>query len=137
MSYDIYLRGTPRECPHCGRFDIEPDCPNPTYNLTEIFDLALTGEPLPNPTVSEGQVVLLGAATDRPRGLRVLSGRVAADTLPMIAAAQARMADPAWTARFAALAPANGWGTVADAVSIFATLHRLATECPTHTWEIH
>jgi hypothetical protein len=30
MSYDIYLRG-----------DKEPDLPNPTYNLTPIFDLAL------------------------------------------------------------------------------------------------
>lgn len=47
MSYDIYLRSEP--CDKCGRGGEEPELPNPTYNLTPIFDLALTGEPLPNP----------------------------------------------------------------------------------------
>ena len=75
MSYDIYLRKLPSPCPTCGHEAPAPapDLPDPTYNLTPIFDLALTGEPLPNSNVSEAAVVLLHQETDRPRGLRLLT----------------------------------------------------------------
>ena len=39
MSYTISLEGP--ACPTCGRQGDRPECPDPTYNLTEIFDLAL------------------------------------------------------------------------------------------------
>ncbi len=135
MSYDIYLRGQP--CPHCGRSAGEPDLPDPTYNLTPIFHLALTGEPPPNPDVSEGQVVVLGAKTDRPRGLRVLSGRPARETLPELCAALERFADTALTEDFRRLEPDNGWGDLAGAVNVVSQLHAAAVAHPDHVWEIY
>lgn len=135
MSYDIYLRRPP--CPTCGHLDAGPDLPDPTYNLTEIFDLALTGEPFPNPDVGEGAVVLFRTKTDRPRGLRMLSGRVASDTLVMIENAIRRMDDPAWTARFIALEPENKWGDFPGARRVMQMLFDAAKKHPDHVWEIH
>lgn len=134
MSYDIYLRG--KECPACGhRAVCDADLPGPTYNLTPIFDLALTGEPYPNPDVGEAGVVLLGAQTDRPRGLRVLSGRKASDTVRMLKHALLRIAeDPA---PFRKLEPENGWGDLKGAVSVLERLHEAAIENPDLFWEIH
>ena len=78
MSYDIYLRTKKPPCGECGRaFENSYISWIPTYNLTPIFDRALTGEELPNPDVSEAQVVLFKEKTDRPRGLRLLSGHKA------------------------------------------------------------
>jgi hypothetical protein len=135
MSYDIYLRG--EKCDKCGHAPEEPDLPNPTYNLTPIFDLALTGEPLPNADVPEGHVVLLGAKTDRPRGLRLLSGRKASDTKAMLANALARLRDPAWHDRFVALEPSNKWGDLKGAVRVLEKLAIAADEYPGNVWEIH
>ncbi len=137
MSYDIYLR-TPR-CPTCGRSGDEVgDLPDPTYNLTAIFDLALTGEPLPNPEISEFSTVLLGEKPERPRGLRLLSGRKAKDTIAMIENALARLADPVWTERFVALEPPNKWGTLKDAVFVMQRLLDAAKECgEEYEWLIH
>ena len=135
MSYNIYLRGAP--CPTCGHEADQSDLPNPTYNLTEIFDLALTGEPLPNPDVAEGAVVLFRVKTDRPRGLRVLTGRKASDTIEMIENALKRMSDPLWHARFVALEPENGWGTLQGAREVMQRLLQAANEYPAHIWEIH
>lgn len=137
MSYDIYLRGTPDPCPTCGHTAEEPELPNPTYNLTAIFDLLLTGEALPNPYVGEGAVVVLGKKTDRPRGLRVLSGLRAADTIEMISKALDRALDPAWRARLIALEPSNGWGTLQGAREVLTELIRAAMEHPNNMWEIH
>lgn len=134
MSYDIYLRGD--ECATCGHMPEGPDGHHPTYNLTPIFDLALTGEPLPNPEVGEFGVVLLKEKTDRPRGLRILSGRKARDTVPMLENGLKRLEDPAWRERFAALEPANKWGTHADAIRVFNYLLHDATTYPEHTWSI-
>lgn len=134
MSYDIYLR-EPR-CEACGRGGGSPIDHNPTYNLTPIFDLALTGEPMPNPDVSEAGVVLFGQQTDRPRGLRVLSGRKAADTMTALENGLRRLRDPDWAARFRALEPENRWGTHADAIKVFEYLIKDAKEYPEHVWEI-
>ena len=137
MSYDIYLI-TPR-CPTCGRSgDSFGDLPDPTYNLTAIFDLALTGEPLPNPETSEFSTVILGAKTDRPRGLRVLSGRKAKDTIVMLENAVGRLEDPAWRDRFIALEPPNKWGDLPGAVYVMKKLLDAGRECgPEFEWLVH
>lgn len=135
MSYDVYLRSEP--CPHCQRKGYEPDLPDPTYNLTPIFDLALTGEPMPNTDVGEGAVVLLGAKTDRPRGLRILDGRKASDTAKQLSAAMHRLEDPDMRARFVALEPTNKWGTLPDALSVMRRLREAAVEFPDNVWEVH
>ena len=135
MSYSVYLRAP--TCPTCGRGGIDPYCPDPTYNLTEIFDLAFTGEPMPNAGVSEGAVVLLGAKTDRPRGLRLLSGRSARETFGMFAAALHRMLDPSMRAAFVALEPSNGWGNLTGAIEVMQELRKLAEQHPDHVWEVH
>lgn len=137
MSYDIDLEPTVKECEQCKRPFEGVSGPNPTYNLTGIFDLALTGEPLPNPDVGEGAVVLLGAKTDRPRGLRILNGRVASDTVATMHAALLRLRSPAMHKQFRALEPDNGWGTMDDAVATFERLIKLATDHPTLVWNIH
>lgn len=137
MSYDIYLRSDPETCPTCGRRGFEPDLPDPTYNLTPIFDRALTGEDLPNPDVSECAVVLFRKETDRPRGLRLLSGRKAKDTADWLRKALAHVNDPANAATFCALEPENKWGTLEDAQYVFGKLIEAAAEYPEHKWEVH
>jgi hypothetical protein len=134
MSYDIYLRGS--ECPTCKRKGPEPILPNPTYNLTAIFDFALTGESLPNPDVSEGQVVIFKAPTDRPRGLRILSGRRAEETITVLEEALARIQSPALEESFRALLPANGWGTLPGAIVVLEILLEEARQHPWNVWEI-
>lgn len=140
MSYDIYIRSK-HFCPHCGRDSIraedsyEGDLPEPTYNLTPIFDLALTGEELPNENVSEFGVVILKEKTDRPRGLRVLSGRKVGETIDMLSVALQRIADD--PERFRKLEPENKRGTLKDAVWVFERMRDAARECnPEATWEI-
>ena len=110
MSYDIYLRKLPSPCPTCGHEAPAPapDLPDPTYNLTPIFDLALTGEPLPNSNVSEAQI------------------RVALEKLN----------DPAHRSAFRALEPSNGWGTTKDAIYVMERLLTAAMSYPDSTWEI-
>ncbi len=137
MSYDIYLRGDPGRCPTCGRKPSEPDLPDPTYNLTAIFDRALTGEDLPNPDVNEAMVVLFRKETDRPRGLRLLSGRKAKDTAEWLCKALAHLNDPASEEMFRALEPENKWGSLEGARSTFKALLAAAEEYPEHRWEIH
>jgi hypothetical protein len=134
MSYDIYLRATP--CPTCGH-SYEPDLPDPTYNLTPIFDRALTGEDLPNSEVSEFAVVILKEKTDRPRGLRVLSGRKAKDTKDWIAKAVAHLEDPAEESAFRALEPENKWGDLEGAREVMKALLEAAERFPEHVWEVY
>ncbi len=133
MSYDVYLHGP--KCEKCGRQDTEYG-PDPTYNLTPIFDRALTGEELPNPGVGEIDVVLFGEETDRPRGLRLLSGKRAGDTKAVLDAAIDRLSDHKNADTFAKLAPENGWGTVEGALTVLNKLLGLARTYPDHTWEI-
>lgn len=139
MSYDVYLN-----CPTCKHNPIEGI--NPTYNLTPIFDFALTGEDCPNPDVAEGQSVVLKAKTDRPRGLRaktdrprglrVLNGRKAGDTLIMIDNALKRLRDPELRDKFDDMLPTNGWGSFDGAVSTFKEMRAMAEEYPNSIWEI-
>lgn len=137
MSYTIRLHADPVKCPTCGHEDEGPDyLPDPTYNLTPIFDLALTGEPLPNPEVGEGAVVLLRASTDRPRGLRLLDGRRAGDTVDWMRKALAHLNDPAQADAFRALEPSNRWGTLKDARWVMERLIEAAENYPRHVWEI-
>jgi hypothetical protein len=133
MSYDIDLVGEP--CPHCGTIR-EPESHNPTYNLTPIFDLALTGEPLPSPNVSEFDVVIFRKDTERPRGLRLLSGQKASATLTLLEKGLAKLQDPAMQNRFKALEPPNRWGTLEDAVAVFEYLIADAKKYPDNTWRI-
>ena len=123
MSYDIYLRAAVKRCPACGVVTPEPELPDPTYNLTPIFDLALTWEDPPN---YEG----------RPNGLRVLSGRKAEETADQIALALHRLQDPANEAKFRALEPPNKWGDLEGAREVMARLLSAANEYPHHIWEI-
>lgn len=133
MSYDIFLRGIP--CDKCGQNKDGPWMPSPTYNLSPIFDLALTGEPFPNADIAEAGVVLLGTKTDRPRGLRVLSGKKASDTTVMLSVALFRLADK--PEDFKVLEPANGWGDLPGAIEVLEALLEAAKEYPDHVWEIH
>lgn len=135
MSYSIYLK-TPK-CDHCGRGYDDPRLPDPTYNLTPIFDLALSDGELPNPDTSEGAVVVLGAKTDRPRGLRLLSGLTGAASLPLIEAALTRMRDPDRREAFVAVEPDSGWGNFDGALRVMSQLRDAAEERPTAIWEIH
>lgn len=135
MSYDVYLEAPP--CDHCQRAGAEPDLPDPTYNLTPIFDLALSGEGLPNAEVSEVAMVLMGAATDRPRGLRLLSGKTGAESMALLNAALDRMGDERFRPRFLELQPSNGWGDFAGALRVMTTLRRAAEEYPTNIWRVH
>lgn len=135
MSYDIYLRAD--KCPTCNRpSGDEPMSHDPTYNLTPLFDWAITGEPLPNPEVGEIGVVLFGHKTDRPRGLRILSGRKAKDTLPWLENALRRLRDPANRAKCQELQAPNGWGTHEDAIKVMEYLIKDAQEYPNNTWDI-
>jgi hypothetical protein len=135
VSYDIDLRAP--ACPTCGHVATAGHLPNPTYNLTPIFDLALTGEPLPNADVGEAAVALFRAKTDRPCGLRILSGRKASDTIPMLKNAVARMQDPAWRSRFLALEPENKWGDLPGAIEVMHDLLRAAEGSPDFIWDVH
>jgi hypothetical protein len=137
VSYDIYLDGVPAVCPACGNSKPEPSLSNPTYNLTPLFDYALTGETLPNPTISEGAVVLFRAKTDRPRGLRLLSGRIARDTVLQLQAANARLSDPEESETLHSLEPSNGWGDLARAKATIQELLSAAEAYPDHKWRIH
>jgi hypothetical protein len=136
VSYDIYLGKA--ACVTCGHVDhADVNLPNPTYNLTPIFDFALTGEPLPNEDVSEALVVLHHAKTDRPRGLRILNGRTGRDTLKQLNAALFALSDdPEKLETFRKLQPPNGWGTLSDARSVMKTLRDAAENHPDHVWEI-
>lgn len=140
MSYDIYIRSK-YFCSHCGRDSSRSEdsysgsLPEPTYNLTPIFDLALTGEDLPNPEVGEAAVVLFREKTDRPRGLRILSGRTLRDSIPMIEAALKRIR--ANQEPFLKLEPENKWGTLKDAIWVFDRMLEAARQCnPEAMWEI-
>lgn len=140
MSYDIEIRSK-HFCEHCGRDSrraedsYQGELPGPTYNLTPIFDLALTGEPLPSPSVTEASVVLFRAKTDRPRGLRVLSGRKVGDSIAMLEVALKRIQDD--PEPFRKLEPDNGWGTLKDAVDVLTRMRDAARECnPDATWDI-
>jgi hypothetical protein len=135
MSYDIYLRS--KVCEHCGQSKPEPYLPEPTYNLTAIFDLALTGEALPNENVSEMEVVLFKKETDRPRGLRLLSGRKARDTIGLLTKALAHLRNPAERETFVSLEPPNKWGTLESAIEVMDRLLQAAMENPENTWEVH
>jgi hypothetical protein len=134
MSYDIFLRSP--KCEHCGQYRSEPELPEPTYNLTPIFDFALSGEPLPSADVSESAVVLFGKKTVRPRGLRLLDDRLAKETMADINRARDRMLDPRLREQFIGLEPANKWGTLADAISVMCKLREAAEEYPDFKWDI-
>ena len=135
MSYRIYLNGI--VCDKCG---LTPDgplyLPDPTYNLTPIFDLALTDEPMPNLDVNELESVVLNKPVDRLRGLRLLSGKKAADTLELFENALQRLRDPARQASFRALEPDNGWGDLRGASTVMELLQKAAIAYPNHIWEI-
>lgn len=134
MSYSVYLQA--KKCETCGHVPEGPNCPDPTYNLTPIFDLALTGEPLPSPDVPEGAVVLLGKKTDRPRGLRLLDGRVARDTLADLNCAIDRLCDEKMRPAFLKLEPENKWGDLAGALEVMKTYRTLAQEYPDSIWDV-
>lgn len=137
MSYDVYLRGG-NKCKYCSRADtdayIEHD--SPTYNLTPIFHLALTREPMPSAEVSEFEVVVLAKKTEHPRGLRVLNGRKAKETIVQLECALIDLRDPAKRAAFTALEPSNGWGNLKDATECIESYLKAAQENPDHVWEI-
>lgn len=130
MSYDVYL-----ECPTCAHSSGTEDI-GPTYNLSQIFDLALTGLPWPSPDVTEGQAVVLGAKTARPRGLRILHGQTAEQSASALWQALRRLRDPGMAAAFKALEPTNGWGDIPGAVLTFERMLRAASHAPKAIWRI-
>ena len=135
MSYDVYFKGA--KCEKCGH-DPERDMnlPGPTYNLTPIFDRALTNEDLPDPNLSEFAVVILKNKTQRPRGLRLLSGRTGADTLKQLENALVQLEDPAREAEFRALEPPNKWGTLESAIECVRKYRDAAREYPENVWDV-
>ncbi len=135
MSYDIYLKRP--KCESCGHIDNGPDLPNPTYNLTPIFDLALTNEQYPNPEISEFSTVILGEKTERPRGLRVLNGRTGKETRRQLENAVEQLANTFRAEEFRKIEPENGWGTLREAWLVMIQLHKASEVYPDHVWEIH
>lgn len=134
MSYYIELESDP--CPHCGRRGEMPECPDPTYNLTPIFHLALTDEPLPSREISIFEEVVLHKPTEKQRGLRVLDGKKASETLPNLQTGLARLRDPVLELKFRELEPENKWGTLEDAIYVMQRLVTLASEYPDNVWRI-
>lgn len=134
MSYDIKLLG--KACESCGKGGEDWYVIDPTYNLTAIFDAALTGEDLPNPDVSEFQTVILREPTSRPRGLRLLNECRAEDTVEWLRKALGRLEDPEKQEAFKKLEPPNGWGTLPGAVEVVKELIAAALECPDRVWDI-
>lgn len=129
MSYDIDL-----VCDHCdGRFGEHLD---PTYNLTPIFDLALTNEEMPNPEISEFETVIFNKETDRPRGLRLLSGVTATDSLRRLRQASSDMRNPEKEAMFKALEPENKWGDLKGAIWVIDKMVEQAEKYPKGIWKI-
>jgi hypothetical protein len=138
MSYDIYLQNNQPACTTCGHKPDEsgPDLPGPTYNLTAIFDAAMTGEEFPNPSINEGMVVLLGTHTDRPRGLRLLNGSKGKDTVESLEKALGHLRDPEERDKFLTLEPTNGWGKLTHAESVIRELLEAARDYPENVWEV-
>jgi hypothetical protein len=136
MSYDIDLLPAKERCDECGSRYPRPELPDPTYNLTPIFDFVLTGERLPNPAVSEMEAVLFRTKTDRPRGLRLLSGKRADETIPLLEAALVRAEAPEHRDTLTSLEPSNGWGDLPGAVRVLRKLLDAAREFPAHTWRV-
>jgi UDP-N-acetylglucosamine 2-epimerase len=135
MSYDVYLEGP--TCPACKNKAAGPDgLPGPTYNLTPIFDLALTGSGLPNQDVPEAEVVLFGKRTDRPRGLRLLNAMTGKESEAILSAAAHRLHDPDMESRFRKLEPTNKWGTLEAAQQVVDDLRRAAIDYPNHIWRV-
>jgi len=136
MSYDIRLMGT--TCATCGREGREPDdLPDPTYNLTPIFDFALTGEErLPNGDITEMEVVIYSKPTDRPRGLRLLDGLSGKASLELLDKALQRFNDASLREKFVALEPPNHWGDLEGAIRVIGKLFAAASEFPSHVWRI-
>ena len=129
MGYTVHFT-----CRCCGRGP--DDLPQPTYNLTAIFDFALTGEALPNPEVSEVAVVLLNKTTDRPRGLRIIDGLTGEQSLEKLRHALASMAEPTHAKAYQDLEPRNQWGSLAGAWSVLDALLKAAEEWPGNVWGI-
>jgi hypothetical protein len=126
VSYEIRLRAP--TCPTCGHNRSYPrELPDPTYNLTPVFDLALTGERLPFEALR---------ANGRIPGLHRLDGRAASDTLAELRAAVKRIDDPEWAQHFRARAPENGWGTVSGAAEVLRQLLEAAEREPELLWDI-
>jgi hypothetical protein len=138
MGYDIYLRNNQPACITCGHKPDEtgPTLPEPTYNLTPIFDAALTGETLTNPSISEAMVVLLGVKTDRPRGLRLLNGHKGKDTVEWLEKVLGHLSNPEERDKFIALEPTNGWGTLDGATKTIQRLIEAARDYPENVWEV-
>jgi hypothetical protein len=134
MSYRIYLRSD--ECKTCGHVDEGPMLPDPTYNLTEIFHLALTGDPMPNSETSEFDAVIFNAKTDSPRGLRVLNGKVASETEVTLRVALMRLRDPSRLDEFKKLEDPGGWGDIGGAIIVLEKLFVAAQENPNLKWVI-
>lgn len=122
MSYSVRLRGI--KCPCCGA-TAEPESLSPTGNLHQIFDLALTGEPLPTPC-------------NRPAGLHILAGKKAADTIQLLLVALGRFKVPEFQEAFRKLEEegGNGWGTSLGASYVLAKLVSMATDYPNNVWEV-
>ncbi len=134
MSYDIWLESKP--CEHCGRKGGEPDCPDPTYNLTPIFHFALTGEDQPSPEVNIFEEVVLHKPTTSPRGLRVLTGKTGRESHALLLEAHERLLDPANRERLLKLEPENKWGDLEGATHVMQRLATLAIEYPDNVWRV-
>ena len=134
MSYDVYLRS--EKCPTCGHYGPEPDKLGPTYNLTPIFHLALTGEDMPSPEVSEGEAVVLGKKVSKPRGLRVLDGITGAESIQILETAIRLLTNESMHHKFRSLEPENGWGDLPGAIRVISTMLDNAREFPKNTWSI-
>ena len=135
MSYSIVLSAP--ACPTCRRPGEQPDyLPDPTYNLTGVFDLALTGEELLSTEPSEYEILILNKKASRPLGLRQLDGRTGSDTEPDLECALRRLEDSSLREKFESLLPPNGGGTLPDAVRVLEKLLLAARDYPHCTWRV-
>ncbi len=134
MSYDIDLKAP--VCDKCGKCGDEPECPDPTYNLTPIFHFALMGEDQPSPGVSNFEEVVLHKPTERPRGLRVLNGKTGRESQSMLALAMERLLNVNNREKLLAFEPENKWGTLDDAMYVMQRLATLAIDYPDNVWRV-
>ena len=137
MSYTTRLRPPKPHCEACGSWIEDVTGPDPTYNLSPIFHLALTGETETANSIDEVRTVLFGPRLERPWGLRVLDEKTGRDSLELLTpAAWVRMADPALRPAFLKLQPENGWGTFEGAIKVILQMETLAKQFPGHVWWI-
>lgn len=120
MSFDVSLEKA--VCPHC-REGGQPGYQfNLTHNLNGLIDLWLVEAGAPK--------ARLPGSGFEARSWGRLHGWVTEDAAPILALAVKASLDPARQAEYQALAPANGWGSVAIAKRVLGEFYQACVDRP-------